>query len=96
MDRGAWRATGQWVTRRRAHKAASTHPPTRQRPRQEGEHLVRRRQVEKVKNKKERNSKGSHTITRKTTKIYQRRVGLGAGMIDSLNWGTELSWMRTC
>ena len=39
--------------------------------------------------------KGSHTITQKTTKIYQRRVGLGAGMIDSLNWGKELSWMRT-
>ena len=47
--------------------------------------MVRRRQVEKVKNKKERNSKGSHTITRKTTKIYQRRVGLGAGMEVSFN-----------
>lgn len=58
--------------------------------------MVRRRQVEKVKNKNERNSKEATTITKKTTKIYQRRVGLGAGMTESLNWGKELSWMRIC
>lgn len=51
--------------------------------------MVRRRQVEKVKNKKERELKRKpHNNQKNHTKIYQREwVGLGAGMIDSLNWG---------